>query len=174
MATHSSILAWEIPWTGGAWQAIVHGVTKKSDTTQQLNKKQQQQLSQYNSFTEGHKREHMAWKAKNIHYLTLYRKSLISPFYLHQRSEVKSLSRVQLCDLMDCSLPGSSILGIFQARVLEWFAISFSIPKISLIILLPSLLKLKVTSIRSSFMFTNFLVSYNPISLVGLSILSVL
>ena len=27
---------------------------------------------------------------------------------------------------MDCSLPGSSILGIFQARVLEWGAIAFS------------------------------------------------
>ena len=25
-----------------------------------------------------------------------------------------------LCDPMDCSLPGSSIYGIFQARVLEW------------------------------------------------------
>ena len=31
-----------------------------------------------------------------------------------------------LCNLMDCSLPGSSIHGIFQARVLEWVAISFS------------------------------------------------
>ena len=31
-----------------------------------------------------------------------------------------------LCDPMDCSLPGSSIHGIFQARVLEWGAISFS------------------------------------------------
>ena len=29
-------------------------------------------------------------------------------------------------DLMDCSLPGSSIHGIFQARVLEWVAIAFS------------------------------------------------
>ena len=28
MATHSSILAWRIPWTRGAWQATVHGVTK--------------------------------------------------------------------------------------------------------------------------------------------------
>ena len=28
MATHSSILIWEIPWTGGAWQATVHGVEK--------------------------------------------------------------------------------------------------------------------------------------------------
>ena len=31
-----------------------------------------------------------------------------------------------LCDPMDCSLPGSSVLGIFQARILEWVAISFS------------------------------------------------
>ena len=28
MATHSSILAWEIPWTEGAWRATVHGVAK--------------------------------------------------------------------------------------------------------------------------------------------------
>ena len=32
-----------------------------------------------------------------------------------------------LCDPMDCSLPGSSIHGIFQARVLEWVAIAFSV-----------------------------------------------
>ena len=32
-----------------------------------------------------------------------------------------------LCDPMDCSLPGSSFHGIFQARVLEWGAIAFSI-----------------------------------------------
>ena len=31
-----------------------------------------------------------------------------------------------LCNPMDCSLPGSSIHGIFQARVLEWVAISCS------------------------------------------------
>ena len=31
-----------------------------------------------------------------------------------------------LCDPMDCSLPGSSVHGIFQARVLEWVAISVS------------------------------------------------
>jgi len=31
-----------------------------------------------------------------------------------------------LSDPMDCSLPGSSALGIFQARVLEWVAIAFS------------------------------------------------
>ena len=31
-----------------------------------------------------------------------------------------------LCDPMDCSLPGSPVHGIFQARVLEWGAIAFS------------------------------------------------
>ena len=45
--------------------------------------------------------------------------------------KVKSESEVtQLCltlsDPVDCSLPGSSIHGIFQARVLEWVAIAFS------------------------------------------------
>ena len=45
--------------------------------------------------------------------------------------KVKSESEVtQSCptlhDPMDCSLPGSSVHGIFQARVLEWGAIAFS------------------------------------------------
>ena len=31
-----------------------------------------------------------------------------------------------LCDPMDCSLPGSSVHGILQARILEWLAISYS------------------------------------------------
>ena len=40
-------------------------------------------------------------------------------------SEVAQL-RLTLRELMDCSLPGSSIHGIFQARGLEWVAIAFS------------------------------------------------
>ena len=35
-------------------------------------------------------------------------------------------SCLTLCDPMDCSLPGSSVHAIFQARILEWLAISFS------------------------------------------------
>ena len=35
-------------------------------------------------------------------------------------------SCLTLCNSMDCSLPGSFVHGIFQARVLEWGAISFS------------------------------------------------
>ena len=38
-------------------------------------------------------------------------------------SEVAQLCPT-LCDLMDCSLPGSSLHGILQARVLEWVAIN--------------------------------------------------
>ena len=46
-----------------------------------------------------------------------------------------ALSCPTLCDPMDCSLPGSSAHGIFQARVLEWGAIAFSeiIPKFNLL-----------------------------------------
>ena len=51
--------------------------------------------------------------------------------FLLQRMKVKRESEVaQLCptlsDFMDCSLPGSSVHGIFQASVLEWGAIAFS------------------------------------------------
>ena len=51
--------------------------------------------------------------------------------FLLQCMKVKSESEVAqscptLSDPMDCSRPGSSIHGIFQARVLEWGAIAFS------------------------------------------------
>jgi len=54
--------------------------------------------------------------------------------FLLQCMKVKSESEVaQSCptlrDPMDRSLPGSSIHGIFQARVLEWGAIAFSVRK---------------------------------------------
>ena len=39
--------------------------------------------------------------------------------------KVKVKSCLTLCDPVDCSLSGSSVHGIFQARVLEWVAISF-------------------------------------------------
>ena len=53
------------------------------------------------------------------------------PFSLPPQKRVSEVSEVTqscptLCDPMDCSLSGSSIHGIFQARVLEWIVISFS------------------------------------------------
>ena len=57
--------------------------------------------------------------------------------FLLQCIKVKSESEVaQLCptpsDPMNCSLPGSSIHGIFQARVLEWGGITFSVRSASI------------------------------------------
>ena len=51
--------------------------------------------------------------------------------FLLQRMKVESESEIAqscptLSDPVDCSLPGSSVRGIFQARVLEWGAIAFS------------------------------------------------
>ena len=55
--------------------------------------------------------------------------SVFLPWEPHEQwvrvSEVTQ-SCLILCDPMDCSLPLSSIHGIFQARILEWVAISFS------------------------------------------------
>ena len=48
---------------------------------------------------------------------------------LHCKSTVKvkvAQSCPAVCDPMDCSLPGSSVHGILQARMLEWVAIPFS------------------------------------------------
>ena len=55
----------------------------------------------------------------------------VSCHFLLQCRKVKSESEVAqscltLSDPMDCSPPGSSVHGIFQARVLEWVAIAFS------------------------------------------------
>ena len=46
--------------------------------------------------------------------------------YLHNAAAAKLFqSYPTLSDPMDCSLPGSSVHGIFQARVLDWGAIAF-------------------------------------------------
>ena len=56
---------------------------------------------------------------------------LVSKSAFHREDKKESESEVAqscptFCDPMDCSLPGSSVHGIFQAIVLEWIAISFS------------------------------------------------
>ena len=42
----------------------------------------------------------------------------------HAKCSVAKLC-LTLCDPMDCSPPGSSVHGIFQARILEWVSISY-------------------------------------------------
>ena len=51
----------------------------------------------------------------------------LSKFHIYVLDEGEvTQSCPTLCDPVDCSLPGSSVQGILQARVLEWVAISFS------------------------------------------------
>ena len=49
---------------------------------------------------------------------------------IHRKKESKESQVAQscptLCNPVDCSLPGSSVHAIFQARILEWVAVSFS------------------------------------------------
>ena len=64
--------------------------------------------------------------------------------FLLQCMKVKSETEVAqscptLSDPMDCGLPGSSVHGIFQARVLEWGAIAFSVVLISMVQLILNL-----------------------------------
>ena len=52
--------------------------------------------------------------------------------YFEPKSESEvAQSCLTLCDPIDCSIPGSSVHGIFQAIVLEWTAISFSSVQLS-------------------------------------------
>ena len=76
-------------------------------------------------------------------------------FFLQCR-KVKSESEVTqscltLCNPMDCSLPGSPVHGIFQARVLEWGAIAFSVSFFSFIqFYCPSRVQLTSNCLRKS------------------------
>ena len=101
MATHSSVLAWRIPMDRGAWWATVYGAAEL-DTT-----KQRTYIHTY-----------------SIRNILVYRiqKSLYSKWWWWFSHSVVSDS----CDPVDCSPPGSSVHGIFQARIMEWIATSFS------------------------------------------------
>ena len=131
MATHSSI-AWRIPWTErGAWQTSAHGVTRvKHD----LATKPPPQ-----SWNTGHRSYLMFWERPNKWLRTPLgpRRQAASldckPLPFKPRTaERKALcfsvaqSHLTLCDPLDCSPPGSSVHGIFQARTREWVAISSS------------------------------------------------
>ena len=94
--------------------------------------------------------------------------------FLLQCMKVKSESEVTqscptLSDLMDCSLPGSSIHGIFQGRVLEWGAIAFSGQRYhhSLILTAFSFLSLMIAILK--FLITKWLKTQSSISTWSIS-----
>ena len=86
-------------------------------------------------------------------------------FLLQCRKEKSESEVAQSCptlhDPMDCSLPGSFIRGIFQARVLEWGAIAFSV------------IFHYVTVIFTSVCFVFFLSYFNLVLLQGIRPISI-
>ena len=70
----------------------------------------------------------IVWFVSTYFYLSQLNRALLQINHSNviQRQKVKVKSLSDPMDPMNCSLPGSSIHGIFQARVLEWVAIAFS------------------------------------------------
>ena len=65
------------------------------------------------------------FEAKDCNLIIFTSQCLVQGFF-HSASAKSIQSRPTLCDPMDCSLPGSSVHGILQARILEWVAMPFS------------------------------------------------
>ena len=96
----------------GAWRATVHAVTKGMT---QLSKHLHKLSASLALF----------WVA--LLFSRIPQTISYSLTYIESESESEvAQSCPTLCDPMDCSLPGSSVHGVLQARVLEWVAISFS------------------------------------------------
>ena len=103
MATHSSILAWRIPWTETPGRLQPISVTKS-----------QTQLSEHSQ----------PLKYTLILRIVIPSSQLMAKLFVCICKLLQS--RPTLCDTMDCRLPGVSVHGILQARILEWIAIPFS------------------------------------------------
>ena len=97
MAIQSSTIAWKIPWTEESWTLTW---------------------------------ELQGFKGKNNHLWLEDPREQILYFYnlllLCKKKKERERETLVLKANVDCSLPGSSVHGIFQAIVLEWIAISFS------------------------------------------------
>ena len=97
IATHSSTLAWKTPWTEGPDKLQSMG-SQKVGTAERL-----------------HQGEENANRLTSL---------CLSVQVKESESEAAQLCPT-LCNPMDCSLPGISVHGIFQARILEWVTIAF-------------------------------------------------
>ena len=142
MATHSSILAWRIPWTkeSGRLQSMVF---QESDTIWWLNHHHQIEkisvIYQAERASISHnlssffplflpllpiKKPDMVMLSWTYHLVHFSNTCEGASFPTSALTCV--LSHVWLCNPMDCGLLGSSVHGIFQKRILEWVTGFFS------------------------------------------------
>ena len=120
MATHSSVLAWRIPGTGELGglpsmgsHRVRHDWSDVAETASQITWKISLEVNIINHISYPKKKKKKKRKDK---------------FWNQEEKKESEIAQScpSLCDPMYCSPPGSSIHGIFQTRVLEWVAISFS------------------------------------------------
>ena len=127
----------ENPRDGGAWWAVVYGVAQSRTRLKRLSSSVY--MPRFDSWV-----GKIPWRRERLpipifwlgEFHGLYspwgskesdRTERLSLSLLRYAAAAKSLqSCPTLCDPMACSLPGSPVRGIFQARVLEWIAIAFS------------------------------------------------
>ena len=116
MATHSIVLAWRIPKTEESGRLQSMGSQRvRHDWACSLGNGHRTGKGQF-SFQPQRKA-----MPKNVQTTA----QLHSSYKVAKRKWSRSFS-LTLCNPLDCSLPGSSVHGILQARILEWVAISFS------------------------------------------------
>ena len=127
MATHSSILAWRIPWTeeSGGLQSM--GVARESDMTEYSWQEYWSGLPFLPPGDLPNPRIECASPASPALAGGFFTTSATWEAVLNLCMRAKSLqSCPALCNPMDCSPPGSSVHGILQTRVLWWVAVPSS------------------------------------------------
>ena len=103
----------------GTWPATVCGVTKSRTQLRA-------HCARAHTHTHTHAHTHLSSKFI-LSLFTLLNLNFLSKYKRVSCMRAKSFqSCLTLCDPIDCSTPGSSIHGIFQARILEWFAMPSS------------------------------------------------
>ena len=127
MATHSIILAWKIPWTEESG-----GLLSRESQRVEYDRACTYMPCQVTSVVSDSVRPHRWQPTRLPHPWDSPGKNTGEGcHFLLQCMKVKSESEVTqscptLSNPMDCSPPGSSVHGIYQARALEWGAIAFS------------------------------------------------
>ena len=132
MATHSSWVAWRIPGTGEPGGLPSMGSHRVGHNWSDLAVAAKvayfpRAISNVSSFIKHQAGNHFSPMFPKYKYTSWSGWVGVLTLWYQVISSAKSLqSCPTLCDPMDCSPPGSSVHEIFQSRILEWVAISFS------------------------------------------------
>ena len=124
METHSSTLAWKIPWTEKPGRLQSMELQRVGHNWMTIYTSEADKASSCNSWAYVPQLERsLVYCNKRFCMLQQRPDAAINKLI---KLDVHAQSCLSLYNPMDYNTPGSSVLGIFQARVLEWVSISFS------------------------------------------------